>query len=168
MSCGAPSPWRISVWVRPATPAAADIFIQHSSVAAVLVGLLTPGLAVSITTLPSGPPLNDSAQDATGRSVVTTVQLLTDPVPLPTRLMTCCLSGSKLAATVRPEVGGPSGVQRNSAISWAVRATDQTRTPYIWPVNPVVAPNPAPSWKSPAACCGPPTVSWSAVATPSL
>jgi hypothetical protein len=38
----------------------------------------------------------------------------------------------------------------------AVRATDQTRTPYIWPVNLVVAPNPAPSCRSPAACCAPP------------
>ena len=99
---------------------------------------------------------------------MTTLPLLTDPVPLPTRLTISCLPASKLAATVRPDGSGTSGAQRYVAICWAVRATDQTRVPYSWPVNPVVAPNPAPSWRSPAACCGLPTVSWSAVATPSL
>ena len=163
-SCGPPIPWQISVWARPVTPAAVDIFIQHSNVAAVV---LSP-LILPIATLPNASPLNDSAQAGTGRSVVTTLPLLTDPVPPPTWLTISCLPGSKLAATVRPGVGGPTGAQRNIAISWAVRATDQTRTPYIWPVNPVVAPNPAPSCRSPAACCALPTDSWSVVATPSL
>ena len=74
-------------------------------------------------------PLNDSAQAGTGRSVVATVQLLTESVPPPTWLTISCLSGSKLAATVRPGVGGPSGAQRFCVICWAVRAIDQTRTP---------------------------------------
>ena len=113
-------------------------------------------------------PLNDSAQDGTGRSVVTTVPLLTDPVSLPTRLTITCLSGSKLVSTVRPDGSGTSCAQRLVAICPAVWVTDQTRAPCNWPTNPVVAPNPAPNWRSPAACCALSAVSWSAVATPSL
>jgi len=141
MSSGPPMPWRISVWGLPATPAAVDIFIQHSNVAAVV---LSPLISL-IETLSPVVPLNDSAQDGTGRSVGTTLPLLTDPVPLPIRLTISCLTGSKLAATVSPDGIGTSCAQRHVAICPAVRATDQTRAPYSWPTNPVVAPNPAPS-----------------------
>lgn len=162
---GAPRPRQSSAWGLAATPATVDIFIQHSNVTAVVLSPLRSPIATPSPAV----PLNDSAQAGTGTSVVAaTMQLLTEPVPPPTWLTIICLSGSKLAATVRPGVGGPSGAQRFCVICWAVRATGQTRTPYSWPTNSVVEPNPAPSWRTPAACCGLSTVSVSAVATPSL
>ena len=155
----------ISGWRFAATPAAADIFIQHSKVAALLSNW-TP--AVSKLTASWSPPGSDSAQVADGRSVVMILPAVIEPAAPSTWLTICCPEASNEVRTVRPGSVSDGGAQRQDAICWAERATDQTRTSYSWPTKPVAEPNPAPSWKVPAACCAALTVSRSAVATPSL
>ena len=154
----------ISVWPAAATPAAADIFIQHSKVAAPLLNWAS----FKIKTPSSRPPRSDSAQDGDGRSVVMTLPAVIVPVAPPAWLMITCREASNDVRTVRPGSFPGSGPQRQEAICCAERATDQTRTSYSWPMNPVAEPKPAPSWKVPAACCVPLTVSRSAVGVPSL
>ena len=155
----------ISGWAVAATPAAADIFIQHSKVAALTVGDIGAGQQVDGVLSPAA----EHQRAGRGWQIRGDDGARDDRAGPPTWLtQSFCVVALNEVRTVRPGSLSDIGAERQEAICCADRATDQTGTSYSSPTNPVAEPNPAPSWKVPASSPRGAMDSRSAVAAPSL